>query len=164
MFNSVGENRQLVQVTGGSSHFQVSKRQKCIIDNSIKKSDAVLREFTAKQTISKWLEITWTLSSSTKGKHVIVKTCIEWEFCQVRDVNKICKWHEIVGKITLREPYTNYDTFLINKFVFENTFLIFWGSRTLFLDFWIFFCTLQVTCLLIHLKKKPIFSASEGGK
>ena len=61
MFNTVGENRQLVQVTGGSSHFQVSKRQKCIIDNSIKKSDAVLREFTAKQ---KWLEITWTLSSS----------------------------------------------------------------------------------------------------
>ena len=103
MFNSVGENRQLVQVTGGSSHFQVSKRQKCIIDNSIKKSNVVLREFTAKQTISKWLEITWTLSSSTKGKHVIVKACIEWEFCQVRDVNKICKWHEIVGKITLRE-------------------------------------------------------------
>ena len=40
-------------MTGGSSHFQVSKRQKCIIDNSIKKSAIVLREFTAKKNYLK---------------------------------------------------------------------------------------------------------------
>ena len=48
---------------------------------------------------------------------------------------------KLLGKLLSEDLaiYKNYDTFLINKFVFENTFLIFWGSRTLFLDFWIFF-------------------------
>ena len=138
MFNTVGENRQLVQVTGGSSHFQVSKRQKCIIDNSIKKSDAVLREFTAKQ---KWLEITWTLSSSFGRK---ARDCQGMHWMRILSSTR-CKqnmqmtWNCWENYSQGTCPYTNYDTFLINKFVFENMFLIFWGSRTLFLDFWIFF-------------------------